>query len=90
MPPSAASATPAAAQTPAPAAAPAIPREPSQNVNASFPGKELGLKPIVAPALPISPIQVEQLQALLEKYNANAITPEQYQIERAKILAEPH
>jgi len=55
---------------------------------ASNAGKELGLKPIVAPALPISSTQQAELQALLEKYDANAITPEQYQAERAKILAE--
>jgi len=63
--------------------------EPSQNTKAAYPGKELGLKPITAPPLPISPMQQAQLQALLDKYNANAITPEQYQAERAKILAEP-
>jgi hypothetical protein len=90
MPPSTASVAPAAAQTPVPAAVPSLSREPSQNVNVNFPGKELGLKPIVAPPLPISPMQQAQLQALLEKYDANVITPEQYQIERAKILAEPH
>jgi hypothetical protein len=48
----------------------------------------LGLKPIVAPPLPITSAQQAELQALLEKYEANAITPEQYQTERAKILAE--
>jgi hypothetical protein len=48
----------------------------------------LGLQPILAPPLPISPAQQAQLQALIERYNDNAITPEQYQIERAKILAE--
>jgi hypothetical protein len=85
-----ASTAPAVAQTPAPAAALAIPREPPQNANANFAGRELGLKPIVAPPLPISPMQEAQLQALLEKYEANAITPEQYQTERAKILAELH
>jgi len=47
----------------------------------------LGLKPIVAPPLPITSAQQAELQALLEKYEANAITPEQYQVERAKILA---
>jgi hypothetical protein len=90
MPSSTASVAPAATQIPVPAAVPSIPREPSQNVNTNFPGKELGLKPIVAPPLPISPMQQAQFQALLEKYDANVITPEQYQIERAKILAEPH
>jgi hypothetical protein len=61
--------------------------KPSQNAQAFYPGKELGLQPIAAPPLPISPAQQAQLQALFERYNANAITPEQYQIEREKILA---
>jgi hypothetical protein len=51
--------------------------------------KEPGLQPIVAPSLPISPDKQAQLQALLAKYMANAITPGQYQTERAKILADP-
>jgi hypothetical protein len=62
--------------------------ESSQNAKANFPGRELGLQPIAAPPLPISLMQQAQLQALLEKYNASVITPEQYQAERAKILAE--
>jgi hypothetical protein len=48
----------------------------------------LGLQPITAPPLPISPTQQAQLQALLEKYTSSVITPEQYQAERAKILAK--
>ena len=65
--------------------------EPSpKNNSAAIPGPQLGLKPIVAPPLPISATQQAQLQALLEKYEADAITPEQYQAERAKILAQPH
>lgn len=60
----------------------------SQSTNAFYPGKLLHLKPITAPPPPVSPAQVAQLQALLEKYDANAITPEQYQAERAKIMAE--
>jgi len=82
--------TPAPAATLAPAAAPAMPKAPPQNANANSAGRDLGLKPIVAPPLPISPMQEAQLQALLEKYEANAITPEQYQAARAKILAESH
>jgi hypothetical protein len=49
----------------------------------------LGLQPITAPPLPISPNQQAQLQALLEKYTTSAITPEEYQAGRAKILAGP-
>jgi hypothetical protein len=61
---------------------------PSQNAQAPYAGRDLGLQPIVAPPLPISPTQQAQLQALLEKYSASVITPQQYQTERAKILAE--
>ena len=61
---------------------------PSQNPKVSYTGKSFGFEPIVAPPLPVSPMQQAELQALLDKYNANAITPEQYQAERAKILAE--
>ncbi len=61
---------------------------PPRSANANNPGGELGLKPIQAPPLPISSEQQAQLQALLEKYDANAVTPEQYQAEREKILAE--
>lgn len=58
------------------------------NPNAPYPGQRLGLKPIQAPGLPITQAQQDELQALLEKYEANAITPEQYQTERARILRE--
>lgn len=57
--------------------------------NSYYPGKELGLKPISAPALPISASKAERLQALLEKYKADQITPEEYHQQRAAILAEP-
>ncbi len=65
-----------------------VPMQPPQAANAYYPGKQLGLQPIVAPPLPISAAQQAQLQALLEKYDANVITPEQYQAARKKILAE--
>jgi hypothetical protein len=52
-------------------------------------GTELGLKPIDAPALPISAAKEEQLQALLAKYRADQISPAEYQSNRAEILAEP-
>jgi hypothetical protein len=51
--------------------------------------KELGLKPIVAPALPISADQQAQLRALLQKYEAGSISPVEYQVERKKILNLP-
>jgi hypothetical protein len=89
LPPST-TAEPAAAQTPAPAGVQSVPTEPSQNNNsAAIPASQLGLQPIVAPPLPISAQQQSQLQALLEKYDNNAISAEEYQSERAKILAGP-
>jgi len=84
---SATSAAPTAVPTSAPQS---LPMESSQNNNSiAIPERELGLKPIVAPALPISPDQQMQLKALLEKYDAGAITPEEYQTERARILSQP-
>jgi hypothetical protein len=49
----------------------------------------LGLPAIPAPALPISAAKQEQLEALLAKYKADQITPEEYQTQRAAILAQP-
>jgi hypothetical protein len=63
--------------------------QPNNNI-ANNSGNELGLKPIVAPPLPISAEQQAQLQALLEKYEAGAITPVAYQAGRKKILNLPH
>jgi hypothetical protein len=74
---------------PAPPAIEPEAMSPPNQINANYPGKELGLKPIVAPPLPISPAKEAQLQGLLERYKADQITPEQYHTERAKILAGP-
>ena len=46
-------------------------------------------KPLESPPLPISADKEQRLQELLKKYKADQLTPEQYQTERAKILAEP-
>ncbi|HXT13155.1 MAG TPA: hypothetical protein VN873_16475 [Candidatus Angelobacter sp.] len=56
--------------------------------------KTLALPPITLPALsgppsPLSPAKQQKLDALLEKYKADQISPEQYHEQRAKILAEP-
>jgi hypothetical protein len=59
------------------------------NDTANNPGRILGLKPIVAPPLPISADKQAQLQALLQKYEAGSITPVEYQAERKKILNLP-
>ncbi len=47
------------------------------------------MKPIVPPPLPISATKEERLNALLEKYKADQITPDEYHLQRAAILAEP-
>lgn len=47
------------------------------------------VKPIETPALPISATKEDRLQALLQKYKTDQITPEEYHTERAKIMGEP-
>jgi hypothetical protein len=44
--------------------------------------------PMAGPALPISVDKQQQLDGLLLRYKADQITPEQYQSERARILAQ--
>jgi len=43
--------------------------------------------PLEGPPLPISSDQHQKLYQLLQRYRADQVTPEQYQAERAKILA---
>jgi hypothetical protein len=50
------------------------------------PSPPSSLPPIEGPALPISAEQQQRLSALLARYKADEITPDQYQTERAKIL----
>jgi hypothetical protein len=76
-------------QKPAPATQLPLLLQPYQTSDANYAGKELGLKPIAPPPLPISTSKEEQLQVLLIEYKANQITPEQYQKRRAAILAGP-
>ena len=52
-------------------------------------GKDIGLKPVTAPALPIGASKEARLQALLAKYQADQISPEDYHKQRAAILAQP-
>jgi hypothetical protein len=61
----------------------------TNQIGAIYTGRELGLKPIESPLLPITAAQQAQLQALLAKYKANQITPEEYHRQRAEILAQP-
>jgi len=52
-------------------------------------GRELGLKPITTPALPINGTKQQRLQVLLDKYKADQISPQEYHQQRAAILSEP-
>ncbi|HXI71934.1 MAG TPA: hypothetical protein VNN22_16380 [Verrucomicrobiae bacterium] len=95
----------AAAKPAAPAAAPAIPETKPAAPAASAPVAApvmiitnpappatvtpSGPVPIIAPALPISMTKEQRLQALLAKYKADQINPEEYHKQRAAILAEP-
>ncbi|HTL17706.1 MAG TPA: hypothetical protein VL793_10740, partial [Patescibacteria group bacterium] len=46
-------------------------------------------QPLEGPPLPISSEKHQRLNELLQRYKADQVTPEQYQAERAKILAGP-
>jgi hypothetical protein len=46
-------------------------------------------QPLEGPPLPISSEKQQRLGELLQRYRADQVTPEQYQAERAKILAGP-
>jgi hypothetical protein len=61
----------------------------TNQINAIYTGKELGLKPIESPLLPVTATQQAQLQALLAKYKTNQISPEEYYKQRAEVLAQP-
>jgi hypothetical protein len=70
------------------AAMAALPEQTSGNSAPSAPAVTPGVhEGPVPPPLPISGSQQQQLQALLQQYVANQITPAQYQAERAKIIA---
>ena len=63
--------------------------QPAKPVATVYPGKALGFNPIEAPPPPVSAEQEAALRALLARYMANEVTPDQYQAERKKILAGP-
>jgi FtsZ-interacting cell division protein ZipA len=52
-------------------------------------GSDIGLKLAATPTLPIGSSKEARLQALLAKYQADQISPEDYHKQRAAILAEP-
>ena len=84
------STTPTAGQNQTPGTTQSLPMgAPANNNTANTSGNALGLKPIVAPPLPISADQQTQLRALLARYEAGAISPVEYQAERKKILNPP-
>ena len=88
--PAAPAAKPAVTVAPPPASQPAVTAPPSAKpAEANYAGKDLGMKPIVAPALPITASKEDRLAALLMKYKADQISPEEYHTQRAAILAEP-
>jgi hypothetical protein len=70
------------------AAKPAVAGQAASGTN-SYIGQDLGFEPIVAPALPISASKEARLNALLEQYKADKISPEDYHRQRSAILAEP-
>jgi hypothetical protein len=49
----------------------------------------MNFPPLEGPPLGISSTKQQRLHELLERYKADQVTPEQYQAERAKILAGP-
>jgi hypothetical protein len=59
--------------------------EPSSGPN----GSPSNFPPLVGPPSPISSEKQQRLGELLQRYKADQVTPEQYQVERAKILAGP-
>ena len=48
-----------------------------------------GLQPLAGPSSPIPFSKMQSLEALLQRYKLDQITPEQYHEQRAKILADP-
>jgi hypothetical protein len=70
-----------------PTPVPGVPNSKSQ-VTAVIPGKELGLRSIEAPLVPITEAQLQELHDLLAKYKLNEITPAEYHRQRAEILGQ--
>jgi hypothetical protein len=73
--------------SPATTPVPGVPNSKSQ-VTAVIPGKELGLRSIEAPLVPITETQLQELHDLLAKYKLNEITPAEYHRQRAEILGQ--
>jgi hypothetical protein len=86
--PTAVQPSPAVTTQPAVAAKPAAPRTAEQKFTVSL-KKPPVFEAIQGPPSPLSPEKQQRLDALLARYKADQVTPEQYHAERAKILAEP-
>ena len=89
LPPEPVATAPTKPAKPVMAATKPVVAEPVKPVEVNYPGKDLGMKPIAAPALPIADSKEQKLQALLAKYKADQLTPEEYHQQRAEILAAP-
>ena len=63
--------------------------QPAKTTDDNYAGKDLGMQPIAAPPLPIPASKQQELQDLLVKYRADLVSPDEYQKERAAILAKP-
>ncbi len=88
--PAAPTAKPAFTVTPKPASQPAVAvPPPAKPAEANYAGKDLGMKPIVAPPLPITASKEDRLEALLMLYQTDRISPAEYHKQRAAILADP-
>ena len=63
--------------------------QPAANYSSAKAPHAVGYKPLEAPALPIPADKQTQLADLLRQYRADQITPEQYHMQRAKIMGAP-
>jgi hypothetical protein len=68
-------------------ATPSRPKRPTETKPGPAPQTAYTLPP--GPPAPVSSDKVQKLNTLLQQYQADRVTPEQYQQERAKILAGP-
>jgi hypothetical protein len=80
--------TPAVSGSNPPQAAPSGRPPQAHPIDANWAAKDLGLKPIQGPPAPVTPQQDVALKALLKRYMADQVTPDEYQAERAKILGK--